>query len=94
MCGLTEEELRQRSHFPQKFYGQPHFMPSGEDVLGLLLINHARSAARSAELAAVRAFSDENGNLQRRDLIKVLNRMSSMLYILMIRLKASTPEKG
>ena len=27
LCGLTEQELRRRSHFPQEFYGQPHFMP-------------------------------------------------------------------
>ena len=28
ICGLTEEEQRKRSHFPQDYYGQPHFMPS------------------------------------------------------------------
>ena len=27
LCGLTEQELRHRSHFPQEYYGKPHFMP-------------------------------------------------------------------
>ena len=36
LCGLTEQEQRERSHRPQEFYGQPHFMPSGEDGEELL----------------------------------------------------------
>ena len=39
------------------------------------------------ELAAVDAFSDRDGNLIRTDIVQALNRMSSMLYILMIRRK-------
>ena len=27
LLGLTEQELRQHSHFPQKYYNMPHFMP-------------------------------------------------------------------
>ena len=44
--------------------------------------------ARAAELAAAAAFTDENGNCTREDILRSLNRMSSMLYILMIREKA------
>ena len=33
LCGLTAEEIRIRSHFPQEYYGQPHFMPEASDVL-------------------------------------------------------------
>ncbi len=88
LCGLTEQEQRTHSHSPQDFYGQPHFMPSAEDGKALLQLNRARCAARAAELAAVAAFSDREGNPSRPDMLKALNRMSSMLYILMIRLKA------
>lgn len=88
LCGLTEEEQRSRSHRPQEFYGQPHFMPSGADSEGLLRLNRARCAARAAELAAVAAFSDREGSPIRPDILRALNRMSSMLYIIMIRLKA------
>lgn len=88
LCGLTAEELRTRSHRPQEFYGQPHFMPAAGDGEGILRVNRARCAARAAELAAVAAFSDREGNPTRPDILKALNRLSSMLYIIMIQLKA------
>ena len=87
LCGLTAEELRTRSHRPQEFYGQPHFMPAAGDGEGVLRVNRARCAARAAELSAVAAFSDREGNPTRPDILQALNRMSSMLYILMIRRK-------
>lgn len=87
LCGLTQDEIRKRSHFPQEFYGQPHFMPEHTDGAAILHINKCRCTARQAELAAVRAFVDDEGNVARADILKALNRMSSMLYILMIRLK-------
>ena len=87
LCGLTQEELRQRSHFPQRYYDQPHFMPGFSDGAAVLWLNRVRCAARNAERAAVAAFTDREGNPTRVDILKALNRMSSMLYILMIRLK-------
>jgi len=87
LCGLTEEELRKRSHFPQEYYGQPHFMPSVSDGEVIARLNRARCAAREAELAAVAAFCDREGNPTRVDILRSLNRMSSMLYILMIQEK-------
>ena len=88
LCGLTQEEQRRHSHFPQDHYGQPHFMPEYTDGEAMLRLNAARCAAREAELAAVRAFVNLSGVCAREDLLQILNRMSSMLYILMIRLKA------
>ena len=87
LCGLTEEEQRSRSHRPQDFYGQPHFMPEYADGVAMLQLSRARCAARDAELKAVAAFSDREGNPTRVDILRAMNRMSSMLYILMIRLK-------
>ena len=88
LCGLTEDEQRKRSHFPQDYYGQPHFMPGVEDGPVMARLNHARCAAREAELAAVTAFSDREGNPTRPDILRSLNRMSSMLYLLMIQEKS------
>lgn len=88
LCGLTEEEQRRRSHFPQEYYNQPHFMPSAADGIVIARLNRARCAAREAELAAADAFSDQDGNPTRPDIFRALNRMSSMLYILMIQQKA------
>jgi ethanolamine utilization cobalamin adenosyltransferase len=87
LCGLSEAEIRAHSHRPQDYYGQPHFMPEYTDGEAILRLNRARCAAREAELLAVAAFTDADGVPTRVDILKALNRMSSMLYILMIRLK-------
>ncbi len=88
LCGLTQAEQREHSHMPQDYYGQPHFMPQASDGSVIAGLNRARCFAREAELAAVEAFSNRDGNLIREDIPKALNRMSSMLYLLMIQEKA------
>ena len=88
LCGLTQEELRTRSHRPQDFYGQPHFMPDVSDGETVLRLNRVRCAARETELKAAAAFTDAQGRVEREDILRCLNRMSSMLYILMIQAKA------
>ena len=80
--GLDEKALRERSHRPQEFYGQPHFMPAPTDSQLLLQVNKARCAARAAELKAVAAFPSG-----REDLLRAFNRLSSFLYLIMIQLK-------
>jgi len=80
--GMDEKALRERSHRPQDFYGQAHFMPAPTDSLLLLQVNKARCAARAAELKAVAAFP-----AGREDLLRAFNRLSSFLYLIMIQLK-------
>ena len=87
LCGLTEEEQRARSHRPQDYFGIPHFMPSAKDGAVVLALNKCRCAARNAELAAARAFLDREGKVTRGDILRALNRMSSMIYILMCMVK-------
>ena len=87
ICGLTEKELRQRSHRPQEYYGIPHFMPEYTDGEAIVRLNRARCAAREAELKAVAAFTDREGNPTRVDILRAMNRVSSMIYILMVQLK-------
>ena len=82
LCGLTQDQLRSHSHRPQEFYNQPHFMPEVSDGKAVLRLNRVRCAAREAELKAVAAIPE------RMDILRALNRMSSMLYILMIQEKA------
>ena len=88
LCGLTEQEQRKRSHFPQDYYGIPHFMPNSEDSIAVLELNRVRGMVRSTEIAAMDAFCDRDGIPTRPDILKALNRMSSMVYILMLREKA------
>ena len=91
--GLTPDELREHSHTPERWYGQGHFMPSMEDTDTLLAVNRARTVARQTELAAYRAFKEPGGSMTREDIQLVLNRLSSFLWIIMIRLKADRYER-
>lgn len=91
--GLDAQALRDQSHTPQKFYDQPHFMPDAHCSWGLLLVNHSRTAARQAEIAACKAFRDIDGRCTRPDLIQCLNRMSSFLWIAEIRLESGKEGK-
>ncbi len=94
LCGMTEQELRSRSHRPQDYYGQPHFMPCAADGPAILSLNRCRCAVRNAELAAARAFTDAEGTCVRTDILRGLNRMSSLIWILMIQLKAADTARG
>ena len=82
--GLSQQEIREQSHQPQNFYDQPHFMPQRRDGESVLWLNRVRCAVRETELKAVAAIP------QRKDILRALNRMSSFVYILMIREKAKT----
>ena len=88
LYGLSESEQRKRSHFPQDYYGIPHFMPDFSDSPKLLQLNRARCAARAAELAAVYAFVSSDGIPTRADILQAMNRVSSMLYLLMLQEKS------
>lgn len=94
LCGMTPEELRERSHYPEKYYGQGHFLIHYTDSPAILAVNKVRAVVRQTELAAYRAFRDENGGVARGDIILGLNRLSSLLWIMMIRLKAGDYPRG
>jgi ethanolamine utilization cobalamin adenosyltransferase len=88
LCGLTESQIRHRSHFPQEYYATPHFMPASSDGKAIARLNRVRCAAREAELRSVDAFSDRDGRPTRPDLLRAMNRISSMLYLLMLEEKS------
>ncbi len=88
LLGLSPAELREQSHYPQRYYNQSHFQPSWEDPAALLAVNRLRTVVRQAELAAYRAFRDPDGGVTREDILQALNRASSLCWILEIRLKA------
>lgn len=94
LCGLTPAELRERSHYPEKYYGQGHFLIHYTDSPAILAVNKVRTVVRQTELAAYRAFRDENGGVARGDIILGLNRLSSLMWIMMIQLKAGKYQTG
>ena len=88
LCGYGPAELREYSHYPEKHLGQPHFMPHYTDSPAILAVNKVRTEVRRTELAAYAAFRDADGVVKRPDIILGLNRLSSLMWIMMIKLKA------
>ncbi len=88
LCQMDRETLRQRSHRPQDFYGQPHFMPEAEDGAAVVYLNRVRCAVRETERKAAAALPE------RPDIIRGLNSMSSAVYILMIQAKKNRSVSG
>ena len=93
LCGYTSEQLREYSHHPEQFLGQPHFMVHYTDGPAILAVNKVRTVVRQTELAAYAAFRDGAGNVTRADMILGLNRLSSLMWIIMIKLKAGAYDK-
>lgn len=88
VAGLTPEEMRDQSYHPSKYFGMRHRLPSytmGEIVSSL---NKLRTMARSTELVAYKAFKDEYGAVERNDIIRGFNRLSSLFWVFMFRVMA------
>ena len=88
LCGYSADELREHSQYPEKYYGQPHFMASVADDPALLFVNRLRTVVRQAELAGYEAFKNYDGSVKRPDIILAMNRLSSLCWIMMIKVKA------
>lgn len=85
LLGMTEDDLREMSHNPKKYFNMDHFMPDykmGEIVVAL---NAIRSNVREVEICAYNAFLNEDGEITRPDIMRYLNRLSSCLYIMMFK---------
>lgn len=87
LFGLSEAELQSRSHTPKKYYGLPHFAASVSDGEAVILLNLLRTAVREAELIAYSAFRQKDGTPEREDIIRALNRLSSVFYVMMFEAK-------
>lgn len=85
IIGLTHGELRARSHDPMKFYGvRPMIKPDHTMGIQYAILNRERAAIREVEAAAVAAFC-RDGTCSRTDIIQGLNRLSSVLHIMMCK---------
>ncbi|NLL62709.1 MAG: ATP-binding protein [Ruminococcaceae bacterium] len=85
ILGLSFDEIRTQSHDPEKYFGiKVMTLPSysmGSEFAGLNLL---RTEIRQLELVAVAAFC--NGKkIEHADIIKILNRLSSAVHIMMCR---------
>lgn len=92
LCGYSAAELRECSHHPEEHFGQPHFMAAVTDGAAILYVNRLRTLVRQSELAAYKAFKDYEGQVTRVDIMQAMNRLSSLMWIMMIKLKAGKYE--
>jgi ethanolamine utilization cobalamin adenosyltransferase len=97
VLGYSSNELRERSHNPEKYYGYKHLLMHHSMGVLSLRLNLLRTAARETELAAtaiprdpiVRNLtaceSQDTAGHCRKDIVEALNRLSSLFYILMYK---------
>lgn len=82
--GWSDEDVREYSHYPDKYFGVKHFIPDPKYGKIMAIINLLRTQVRRAETAGVDAFYDEDKRVvEREDIIVAMNRMSSLIYIIM-----------
>lgn len=84
--GLDEENLREHSHHPSKYYGMHHFLPTFKHGKVVAYLNRLRTLTRETEICAYNAFEDKYHNISERcDIITALNRMSSLFFVMMFK---------
>lgn len=84
LIGLNEEEIRKMSHNPKKYFGIEHILPHYKQGELTIKLNSLRSSVREVELQAIKSFRLGN-EIQRLDIIRALNRLSSCIYIMMLK---------
>lgn len=89
--GWTEKEIREYSQHPEKYLGIKHFVPDPKYGKVMALLNILRTSVRELEIAGVDAFYNErDGIMERPDIILALNRLSSLIYIIICQCSKGT----
>jgi len=94
MFGFDKEQLREVSHNPMKYFGVKHSFVSRKHGMSVAKLHVLRAKSREVELAAVNAFATADGKCGREDIVAALNRLSSIMYILVCLEKARVQEAG
>jgi ethanolamine utilization cobalamin adenosyltransferase len=82
--GWSDSEVRERSHHPKQYYGIGHFVPDPSQGPVLAGLNMLRAKVRELEISALSAFMNQDSNIStRQDITISLNRLSSLIYIMM-----------
>jgi len=83
IIGLTPDELRDRSHHPEKYFNiKQMLLPNYTMGSEYARLNLIRTAVRETELAALNAFIDGK-NVSQREILMTMNRLSSAMHIMM-----------
>jgi ethanolamine utilization cobalamin adenosyltransferase len=85
LLGMSSEEMREKSHHPEKYFDQGHLLTDYRLGALSLRLNLLRAVTRETELAAITALRDpeDSSKSKRPDIAEALNRLSSLFYILM-----------
>lgn len=85
ILGLNHDEIREHSHHPMRHYKIAQMvLPDKHLGADYARLNHLRTAIRQTEIAAVSAYRKGAG-INRSDIVEGLNRLSSVLHIIMCR---------
>lgn len=85
VLGTTGEEILHRiSHNPLKYLGHDHIVPEQQHGRNVALLNVLRALAREVEVAAADNFIRDGEIVDRPDLLRAVNRLSSAIYVLML----------
>lgn len=80
--GMNSQRLRYVSHHLTEEFGIQHSVPHYTMGKVCVALNSLRTFIRETELAAVNAFTAEDGKMLRNDIVEALNRLSSCVYII------------
>lgn len=92
--GLSPAEIREHSHHPQRYYDVSHILPQPDMGRLMAQLNMLRTQSRELELAAMDAFCGLPDGEDRPDIIQSLNRLSSLIYIMMLQLTSGHYKVG
>lgn len=80
--------IRKVSHNPKQYFGVGHlFDLHYQDHIDVLKINEMKAFVRQMEIAAFNAYFI-NGKIEREDFLTAANRLSSVLYIVELKILA------
>lgn len=87
LLGLNEKQIREMSHNPKEYFNIGHEFPDYRMGESVIHINSIRAFTREVEISAYEAFKDEYGNVSRNDIIQALNRLSSVFWVIMFKIR-------
>lgn len=87
LLGLGEQQIREMSHYPKKYFNIGHEFPDYRMGDLVVYVNSIRAFVREVEISAYTAFKNEYGEVSRNDIIQALNRISSVCWIIMFKIR-------
>ena len=84
IVGLSDEDLHRLSHQPLRYLDHDHLVPEASHGRDAALLNLLRTKVRETETVAAQVFITRSFEVLRPDILQVLNRLSSTVYVMMI----------